>query len=273
MTNEIFNAFINEASFTKELLGIGATEIRKAIYSNKGIYYNSFNCLSTGFERIAKLCIILDYYIKNNGQLPNFDYIKNNFGHNLTKLYEGIKDISIKHNIKFKFKNNLDEEIYTKILSVLSDFAKSDRYTNINVLSNSKSTNDSILNWYNNIDNYIYDNCIKQAKKMKIENNAEIIGRILAPISYINFTNENNENMKKVKEASIQTGKIEAVAPYRQLYVLQMIRYFTELLIKLADKAREIDKTELKIPYFEEIFAGFYNSDSYFKSRKTWDTI
>lgn len=55
-----FIALQNEALFTKELLGIGVTQLYKANYAKKGIYYQAFTCLSTGLERIGKLCLILD---------------------------------------------------------------------------------------------------------------------------------------------------------------------------------------------------------------------
>jgi hypothetical protein len=71
------------------------------------------------------------------------------------------------------------------------------------------------------------------------------------------------------------TGLYKAVAPYRQLYALQIIRYWVELLRGLQDAAMEVAHTIQKtdIPYFSEIFAGFYNPDSYLRSRKTWDRV
>ena len=40
----------------------------------------------------------------------------------------------------------------------------------------------------------------------------------------------------------------------------------------LCHEARKIRKDgQEDIPYFSEVFAIFYNSDSYFKSRKTWN--
>ena len=68
------------------------------------------------------------------------------------------------------------------------------------------------------------------------------------------------------------TGIWEAVAPYRQLYMLQIIRFFVEVLMGLCHEARKIRKDgQEDIPYFSEVFAILYNSDSYFKSRKTWN--
>ena len=63
----------------------------------------------------------------------------------------------------------------------------------------------------------------------------------------------------------------EAVAPYRQLYMLQIIRYLTELLMGLGYKAMAIQSAD--IPHFGEIFGLFYNDNAYFRSRKTWDKL
>ena len=41
----------------------------------------------------------------------------------------------------------------------------------------------------------------------------------------------------------------------------------------LEFKAQKINTEKLEIPYYSEIFGGFFNEDSYLKSRKTWDRI
>ena len=61
----------------------------------------------------------------------------------------------------------------------------------------------------------------------------------------------------------------EAVSKYRQLYLLQIIRYWVELLGDLQYRASNIDNE--KIPYFTEIFAIFFNDDKYFLTRKTYE--
>ena len=71
-SNTIRNAFLNEAHFTREMLGAGATQIRQANYSQKGIYAQAFTSLSTGLERIGKLCYLLDTYIENGASFSDF---------------------------------------------------------------------------------------------------------------------------------------------------------------------------------------------------------
>lgn len=269
----IFRAFQSEALFTKEMLGLGVTQIRKANYASKGIYYEAFTCLSTGFERIGKLCLILDFYIDHRGSLPNVDYMKREIGHNLVKLYEQSLNVAKKHDIAFRFKNHLDEEIYQRILHILSQFSMGDRYSNINILSNRQQKSDSMSDWYTKIDMYIFEHCVTDKVKMKIMNNAQWMQYLMGSHALVRYTAETGRTITNLELASFQTGMQDAVAPYRQLFVLQMIRYWVELIEKLGDKARGINRTEFEIPYFSEIFGGFYNKDSYLKSRKTWDSI
>jgi len=59
--NETFKALLKEAQFTNEMLGSGATQIRNANYASKGVYFQAFTSLSTGLERIGKLCLMLEH--------------------------------------------------------------------------------------------------------------------------------------------------------------------------------------------------------------------
>jgi hypothetical protein len=73
----------------------------------------------------------------------------------------------------------------------------------------------------------------------------------------------------KSTHGSFRTGMFEAVAPLRQLYVLHVIRYFTELLLSLHDLMR----SDEDLPSFSEVFALFYNSDRYMRTRKAWEKV
>ncbi len=87
----------------------------------------------------------------------------------------------------------------------------------------------------------------------------------------VRYSTEDNAELNDPIEASKRTGIWEAVAPYRQLYMLQIIRFFTELLMELGYKAMEI--CPMDIPHFGEFFGLFYNDDAYFRGRKTWDKL
>jgi len=269
MTNDTFNALSKEAQFAFEILNSGATQIRKANYAKKGAYYQSFINLTVGIERIAKLCVLLDYYIENNGEFPNDKFVRK-IGHNINKLYNKSMDIKQKYSFEFKYLNNFNN-IHFNILDILSSFATKDRYENINILVNAKQDNNPIALWFENVDMALFEKHISKKKKEKIINNAENINNLISPFAIVRHSSENDSEINQVTEASLRTGIYEAVRPYRQLYTVQIIRFWTELLWKLQYKAQSLGNNE--IPYFSDMFGCFYNDDSYFRTRKNYETF
>lgn len=270
--NKTFLALLEESQFTKEILAIGVTQLYKANYAEKGVYYQSFTCLSTGIERLEKLCLILDYYIQTQGALPSENYIRD-YGHKIPELYNACRKIANRQKIAFHFCYKMDESIYRAMIDLLGNFAESSgRYSNINILLGKEAnSNDCIEQWFNNVDLPLYDKCVSQKRKNDIEYRASVIGNILNQFTVTRFTTEDNIELTDAVEGSRRTGIWEAVAPYRQLYMLQIIRYLTEILMGLGYKAMAIQSAD--IPNFGEIFGLFYNANSYFRSRKTWDKL
>lgn len=270
--NKIFSAFLEEAQFTKEILGIGVTQLYKANYSAKGIYYQSFVCLSTGIERLEKLCLILDHYIRNQGVLPSEKYIRD-YGHKIQDLYAVCHKIAEQQKIEFYFRYKMDEKIHQAIINLLGDFAEtSGRYSYVNILLGKEDrSKDCIEQWFNDIDIPLYNKHISQKRKNDIENRSAAMGRILNQVSVTLFIAEDKTEITNAAEASIRAEIWKAVAPYRQLYMLQIIRYLAELLMELGHRALRINSAD--IPHFGEIFGLFYNDNSYFRSRKTWDNL
>lgn len=266
--NQTFVALLREATFTKNMLGAGATQIRVANYANHGAYAQAFAGLSVGLERIGKLCLMLDHYIEHDGQFPDFKYLKNSVGHKLELLYERAKKIAFQRDIDFQFLESLDHPIHDAILKILHAYAEGDRYSNINNLIGSKQKGDPIADWFTKVDSYIFKNLITQRRKEKIAGGA-LAAQKLMPFAAVLHTAETGEVISSVEEASFRTGMYNAVAPHRQFFVLQIIRYWVELLWGIGMKAQALGRQE--IPFFGEIFAAFYNHDRYLRSRRTWE--
>lgn len=165
--NDYFDALCKEAQFTGEMLCSGYTEIRKANYAKRGVYFQAFTSLSTGFERIGKLCYLLIYAIEKNGQLPASGFLKKEIGHDILKLYTKILDFKKSNNIQYDFLQSLDEPIYQKILKLLSRFGSGDRYSNIDLLINNRLYDDPISVWYKDVDLVIFQEKISDKKKLR----------------------------------------------------------------------------------------------------------
>lgn len=267
---ELFDALSKEAQFTCEMLCSGVTQIRNANYARRGIYFQAFTSLSTGLERIGKLCLILDYRIKNNGNCPDDDYLKKKIGHDIEKIYQKVLELKQEYQFNFHFIQDLNLDIYQIILMILSRFGKGDRYSNIDLIVNKRTYDDPIRIWYEEADSYFF-NLVSLKKKKKIIANSQIIGHFMEPITIIRHRGEDETDILSVETASYRTGVFEVVGPYRQLYTFHIIRFFVEMLDCLQYKI--IEEYRFEIPYFSEIFRVFHNEDSYIKKRKTWKMI
>lgn len=267
--NPTFRALLKEVEFTKEILGAGTTQIRMADYSKKGIYFLAFTGISAGLERLGKLCLLLDYYINNNGAFPDQKFLRNEIGHDIEMLYQKSLGLHTKYSIQFEFLPDLADPILQSILQILSNFAKGDRYSNFNFLVGDKHQSDPIGSWFNLIDVPIFEGLISNRKKAKIRRNAAIVSSMLEGKAIILHASEDGEELTDFGYASFRTGLQEAVAPFRQLFILQIIRYWVEIISCLEYQARALGRNE--IPFFGEVFAPFYNPDFMLKKYKQWD--
>lgn len=267
--SENFNALLKEAQFTLEMLGSGATQIRRVNHTAKGTYFQALTSLSTGIERIGKLCLILNHYIETAGQFPSYDQMKNEIGHDIEKIYKRSQEIIEDQAISLEHLPDLDGPVHQAILRSLGNFAKGDRYSNINLLTGSKQARDPIADWFNGVDTKIYDTLVSGEKKNKIVHQARVINALIGDISYVLQTSETRDEINDLETASRVAGASAAIAPYRQLNVLQVIRYWTELLRRLQYIAQSLPDSD--IPHFGEIFARFGNDDSFLRTRKTWE--
>jgi hypothetical protein len=265
-----FWTLLSEGHFTFEILASGVTQLGKVNYAKKGIYFTSFISLTTGLERIGKLCLILDFCIKNEGTFPDEYFLKKEIGHDLEKLYKKSQEIIVKQNFKLSHLQVLDNQIHKDILSILSRFARGDRYSNINYLVKSNSQSDPIKEWNLKVDQVIFENRISQKKKDEIAINAKLAGQLLGGYSMVRFRSETEEELNDIEKSSFATGVTQAVSKYRQLYVLHIIRYWVDFLRVLQNKAH---RQNIEIPHFSEIFAIFNNNDSYFLTRKTFEKL
>ncbi len=196
--------------------------------------------------------------------------MKEEIGHKISLIYERCEAVVRRRSLPLKYRRELNDPIHQEILAVLSDFAEGDRYSNIDILIGGKRRNDPIAAWYTEVDLPLFEAHVSSKKKRTIRANAEIVGNVMGPVTMVRHLSETGGTITEIEDASYRTGVFEAVGPYRQLYVLQVIRFWVELLSQLHDLARA---KGLEIPHFLEIFAIFYNDDLYFKTRRTWDKL
>lgn len=114
-------------------------------------YFVPLLLLSTGYERLLKILLCLEYFDKN-GSYPTIDYFKQHIGkiHNievlLTKILATVQN-TVLYNTAPARKADVEllqnDEDLQWIISLLNDFANNTRYHNINtIIENPKSAQD-----------------------------------------------------------------------------------------------------------------------------------
>ncbi|TKB70101.1 MAG: hypothetical protein E8D52_03365 [Nitrospira sp.] len=263
----VFQALLNEAQFTRQILGSGCTQIRRANYATKGTYFLALVSLSTGIERLGKLCLMLDHYLEH-GRFPDLAHLKQQIGHRLLLLYQRTDALVTRRGLQLKYRQQLSDPFHSAILDCLHRFAEGDRYSNINLLVGAPSSSDPISLWHEKVDMPLFDKHVSPARKVLIGSKARAMAQMMAGHTMVLYTSETGDTISDMENASYRTGVFEFVGPYRQLYVLQIIRYWVEVLSELQHRAMRISSD---IPEFSEVLGIFQGEDAYFKSRKTWE--
>lgn len=127
-TSELFRLLENEAQLAQCTLESGFTEIASASLEDygKGHFYAGAFQISIALERIMKITVILKRMTDNKLIPPSNNFLRG-FKHDLIKLYKRVKYDNKDIEIPF-----FDEESDAFCaLSILSDFAKGDRYYNL----------------------------------------------------------------------------------------------------------------------------------------------
>ncbi len=242
-------------------------QIRRANYATKGTYFLALVSLSTGIERLGKLSLMLDHYLEY-GKFPDLAHLKRQIGHRLLLLYERTDALVTRRGLQLKYCQRLSDPLHRAILDCRHRFAEGDRYSNIDLLVGGPSKIDPVLLWHKKVDMPLFKKHVSPARKARIKSNARAIAQMVGDHTMIVHNSETGDMISGIEDASYRTGVFESVAPYRQLYVLQIIRYWVEVLSELEDPAMQISDD---IPRFSEVLGIFRSDDNYFKSRKTWE--
>ncbi|EOY6235171.1 hypothetical protein ACP9IA_000311 [Proteus mirabilis] len=260
--DEKYNRFVDETMFSRQLLGIGLTSLRKASFANRGLYFQALSSISLGLERLMKLCLLLDDYNKN-GKYTSRKEMKD-YGHNLQKLFKQITECS-------KKTNNLSD-IHIRVLELLTEFAQSSRYSNVDFITNDHD-NDPMKTWHNSIDKYIYEKILNDRQRNRIEEKCELsrnIGDGL-PAFTIGYYDENRKPIDSVGELYSLEKRSEILAGYRTLLVINIIECIYKILHSMSRESTD--------PYFRclelnRIFATItYGSDSEKIKRKDFNRM
>ena len=259
-------ALLREAGIAGNSLSAGLAALRKANYAHVGLYSHAFFSLSIGFERFLKLLYVMELLIET-GQFPTNDELRT-VGHDIEKLFERAQAIKAKYNIDTDPVAIDGESVETQIILFLSRFAKSTRYYNLNLVTgNARNSVDPIADWFANIGKPVLRKHFSPGKQAKVKRSAEEIERIIGQFALVDHTAEDGVSLDNVYTASYQTGMTEIVRKYGTLYSARLCKFLYYILLDLRHRCHS---KQIQVPYLDELFFPFMNSDAYLLSLRTF---
>jgi hypothetical protein len=269
--NEIWQALAREAGIAAEHMAIGATALGRANYAEQAYYGQAFFALSIGFERAAKLVLVVDHALENQGQFPSHKVLRKH-GHKLDGLLNAADEIATRRGLSANEIRLPRTEIHQGITRVLSEFADNiTRYYNLDLVTGdprATEVDDPIKAWSDQVITPILNLHYTPRHQQKHRRNAEFAELVMGPFSVVQYHSEQGKELNSVFDVSLQTGVTEFARPFSRMYVLQIARFLGRLLSELSYASKGLP-LEI-IPHFGDFFRIFNNEDDYFKSRKTW---
>lgn len=217
---------------------------------DKGAFYVAFFGLTTGFERLLKVLILLDHW--NHSRKFLTDEELKVYGHDIGKLYGTVETLFEQYGVIRKDHLKLDK-IDQKLLMFLTGFARRGRYYNLFTLSGSDGVVDPLGEWEDLL-REIYEKDVPKEKRLQEPDENEILVDHVEGNGCVKLTRKGNP-MQTQTEHVYDQGKMRLALPEMCWRLVKLIAPLQSLLISIHEQVREKDHEtdgELSVPYMEE---------------------
>jgi hypothetical protein len=262
-------ALAREAALAAEHIAIGATALGKARFDREAYYAQAFFALSTGLERAGKIGLLLDLTLERKGEFPVTSELEE-YRHDLRRLLDELDAMSARRG------GSAEERlprtpIHSGIIGVLTDFAKNvGRYYNLNLVTGCAGAvrgGDPIAAWRQRVTVPVLAKHYPTKRRLQDVRKAHDLGSLVEGLSSVALHSEGGDPVSSFEHAQLLGAEARVARPWERMYVLQVARFITAVLVRLSDGAREFGLEQ--IPDMSEFFAIYLNDDDFFRSRRT----
>lgn len=244
----------------------GLTDLRSAHVHNKGVFYSSLFNLSIGIERLLKALVIVEHMAANNVSVPTKKQLKS-YGHNIEELYDRCVTIASARGVAVPDRNSLNS-IQKEIISLLSDFAQTTRYHNLDALNPSHVGKDPLDHWAQ-IVTAILEKDVPKAQKEKILSQSSLVASAIDDVT-ITIMHGLDKSPLSTEEALALPGLHDQAAKYAVLHVVRILVPLRELTSELSHCAYALDTPEPVFPQMQVFFQWLCDDRQYVLRKKRW---
>lgn len=268
-----WKALHREASLVSQILGSGATALGRASYgSGFGEYYTAFFGLSIGIERLAKLILVADYALDNNGDLPGQAVVRK-YGHKLRELIAQAAVIAENRAITVPHVGP-EHPICAAVVNCLDAFsdASKGRYANFEAIGNPNfnMSEEPVNKWWTEVVEPILDQHYRGRRvEERVQHRAAIINSMMGDMALVRYTNETGGVMSDVNTASERSRQTKWAQKYGRFYTLSVVRWLAYIFDKMTHRAGYTPSLGSLFGHYE-FFQTYTVDDSFLKTRKIW---
>lgn len=268
-----WKALHREAALVSQIVGSGATALGRASYgSGFGEYYTAFFGLSVGVERLAKLILVADYALDNNGALPDQSFVRK-YGHKLKELIAQVSVIAEKRGISVPHIGP-DHPICAAVVNCLEAFSdgSTGRYANFEAIGNPSFdlANEPVNKWWTEVVEPILDNHYRGKKgEADVKERAALFEAVAGDAMFVLFTDETGNMMSDVTTASERTGQTKWAQKYGRFYTLSVVRWLAVIFDQMTHTAGYEPSLGSLFGHYE-FFQTYTLDDSFLLTRKVW---
>lgn len=255
-----------EAYLIRSCLATGLTELRSANVHNKGAFYSALFNLSVGIERLLKAIIIMEHMLKNSLSVPTKKQLKG-YGHNITELYDECVKISNTYSGHLPSRNSIDS-IDQELIGLLSDFAQTTRYHNLDALSAQQSGKDPLEHW-SEIILLILGQDVPEKQRTKILGEAKLIANAIDDIS-ITIMHGLDKQPLSTEEALALPGLHDQAVKYAVFRIMSILSPLRDLISTLSHEAYGLGAAEPPFPQMQEFLEWIWDDRQYVLRKKKW---
>jgi hypothetical protein len=271
-----WNALHREASLVSQLIGAGTTALGRANYAKGfGEYYTAFFGLSIGIERLAKLILIADFVLENDGALPNQSVVRK-YGHKLKMLLEKVEGVATKHGLAQRCIMPTDQISWNamKCLDAFADASKG-RYANFEAIGNPhfNAAEEPVNKWWTEVVEHILTKHYRgTSREAGVRGGAATIEALVGDISFVQFSTELGGQMKNIATSSERTGQTKWAQKYGRFYTLKVVRWLAIVFTEMTQKKENELGFEALFGH-QEFFQSYRLDDKVLLTRKNWPLI
>lgn len=247
-------------------LATGLTQLRNAHVHNKGEFYSALFNLSIGTERLLKAIVIMHHMLRNSLSVPSKRQLRE-YGHDLSTLYSTCVDISGGEESKVPAVSSLDL-ITQEILQLLSDFAQTTRYHNLDALSASAQGKDPLLH-INEILGMVLESDVPASTTKRITESRAGIAAAVADISTILAQGLDGSD-RTLEQGFVLPALHEKAVRFVVLRIVQLLAPLKELIGDLSRKAYGLSTPQPPFPQMHEFVEFLWADRSYVLGKKRW---